>query len=840
MAIAGRVAIVPKGDWSADATYKRLDAVTYNNALFIAKKEVSVGILPTNIEYWMKSIDGSQTIPNATKTQDGLMSKEDKTKIDDFKQYKPDGKTITADEDGTLHGVAKVTVDDALSPTSTNPVQNKVVKGAVDELKQGLGIGSARIDELNQNLGVERARIDSLTKLPEGSTTGDAELQDIRVKADGTTATSAGNAVREQVGELKSDLVNIGQDFRSDNLININDMVKGGWIENNGSVSYYDGYNCTQFIDVSGHRGERIHFSENGNYGSGYTARRIAEYDSSKQFIKISKEVSFVDLTENTVFVRVGMEDKNTFPKLNFKLEDLTYRDYYVPQLPKMKDDILKSSKWNGLSITVEKPWFERKFSVNEGYFKCERIIIMHKNMPTYAGTWEVDIIRSDNNPNGIWVVDSAQLVKQCAFIGGEDNQKLVYSFTEKIIKYSTADTFDANTLVLLALDGGILHGALAEYITQYIEQKYVSHRYRKCNEVIVNNHIIPKVTNVIKNIHSNGITFGYFSDNHGRSDMDGYPNLTPKYLNKVDELVNLDFILNAGDIIASSNTFTIENALYSIATQNSEFNNASKQIIAIGNHDQNGHTEEENQKLSWTVTHKMFFNSCYRHLENDKDVVWGSKEDLYFYKDFVDKKIRVIVLNTQDCGEATKTVDGVECLKHDSLITVGLRQEQMNWLANTALKFSYDDKNEWHTLVCCHVGLRSGITDNHPSVQNSNAIDSILRAFKNGTNVNVTYTDTTNEDGLFTVDVSADYRNQGAMPLIGVFSGHNHCDRVYTENYPQVTILAGYPAKGYDSINREIETKNEFAFDVVSVDKVARKVTLTRFGAGSDREYTY
>lgn len=37
MAIAGRVAIVPKGDWSANATYKRLDAVTYNNTLYFAK-----------------------------------------------------------------------------------------------------------------------------------------------------------------------------------------------------------------------------------------------------------------------------------------------------------------------------------------------------------------------------------------------------------------------------------------------------------------------------------------------------------------------------------------------------------------------------------------------------------------------------------------------------------------------------------------------------------------------------------------------------------------------------------------------------------------------------------
>ena len=58
-------------------------------------------------------------------------------------------------------------------------------------------------------IAVQKARIDTITTLPSGSTTADAELMDIRVKADGTTASSAGNAVRAQVSDLKSHLSEI-------------------------------------------------------------------------------------------------------------------------------------------------------------------------------------------------------------------------------------------------------------------------------------------------------------------------------------------------------------------------------------------------------------------------------------------------------------------------------------------------------------------------------------------------------------------------------------------------------------------------------------------------------
>lgn len=87
MAVAGRVAIVPKGEWSANATYKRLDAVTHNNTLYFAKKNVPAGTVTSNTEYWSKSIAGGASAIATT---------------EDAGVVKPDGKSMSVDESGTL------------------------------------------------------------------------------------------------------------------------------------------------------------------------------------------------------------------------------------------------------------------------------------------------------------------------------------------------------------------------------------------------------------------------------------------------------------------------------------------------------------------------------------------------------------------------------------------------------------------------------------------------------------------------------------------------------------------------------------------------------------------
>lgn len=70
----------------------------------------------------------------------------------------------------------------------------------LQELDGQLGTDAA--GKLLQLIEVERARINALASLKDGSTTGDAELQDIRIGANGRIYGSAGEAVRSQFTEL--------------------------------------------------------------------------------------------------------------------------------------------------------------------------------------------------------------------------------------------------------------------------------------------------------------------------------------------------------------------------------------------------------------------------------------------------------------------------------------------------------------------------------------------------------------------------------------------------------------------------------------------------------------
>lgn len=106
--------------------------------------------------------------------------------------------------------IVKSDVDDAINAVSA---EASARESAIAAEASARGTADAT---LQNNINVQKARIDQIASLPSGSTSGDAELLDIRVGADAVTYSSAGNAVRTQFTNLKTNVseISIIEKFR--------------------------------------------------------------------------------------------------------------------------------------------------------------------------------------------------------------------------------------------------------------------------------------------------------------------------------------------------------------------------------------------------------------------------------------------------------------------------------------------------------------------------------------------------------------------------------------------------------------------------------------------------
>lgn len=97
-------------------------------------------------------------------------------------------------------------VDLELDLKSPRPVQNHAITKEILRVKGTIEGLTEELDALIADVELESARVTNIASLDEGSTTGDAELIDIRVGNDGKTYASAGEAVRKQFTEVANKL----------------------------------------------------------------------------------------------------------------------------------------------------------------------------------------------------------------------------------------------------------------------------------------------------------------------------------------------------------------------------------------------------------------------------------------------------------------------------------------------------------------------------------------------------------------------------------------------------------------------------------------------------------
>lgn len=293
----------------------------------------------------------------------------------------------------------------------------------------------------------------------------------------------------------------------------------------------------------------------------------------------------------------------------------------------------------------------------------------------------------------------------------------------------------------------------------------------------------------------------------------------------------NIDFACFLGDYTAGSNTTTIEEGKRHFAEINADIDEAFAgipQFRTLGNHDPLGYSYSQNGNyLNQATLYELVgkYNA-------DGVTVMGSTTGGYCYRDFTDKKVRVICLNTAEMTSASS--GGAE----------NMTAEQKLWFANT-LKSAGAKGSDWGIIVLSHHPLDWG---------NILMASNIVHAYVEGTSITVTSGNTVNFSG------------SNSAKFLGAFHGHVHCFKAAKLNYIANNVGTEYQAYriavpnmcfsrnneygqnnkaeyygiefGEDTTyNKTANSANDTAFVVNVCNPSQQKVYSFCYGAGYDRE---
>ena len=218
---------------------------------------------------------------------------------------------------GAIHDAIKQVYDDATVNHDNANMEVKMARGTHNTLNDRLNktdeIQAQTNAQLSADIDIERKRIDSFVALPEGSTSGDAELMDIRIGANNVKYTNAGDAVRSQFMDANSEIKKIEDRFKYTNLLDVENLTMG-FLDLAGRHFDASNYYYTDFIPFDSTMSVQLLRANNSNLFKATTYRQtnmryVTTYDVNKNAISESgmQDVSthFSTTDENVKYVRI-------------------------------------------------------------------------------------------------------------------------------------------------------------------------------------------------------------------------------------------------------------------------------------------------------------------------------------------------------------------------------------------------------------------------------------------------------------------------------------------------------------------------------------------------------
>jgi hypothetical protein len=254
--------------------------------------------------------------------------------------------------------------------------------------------------------------------------------------------------------------------------------------------------------------------------------------------------------------------------------------------------------------------------------------------------------------------------------------------------------------------------------------------------------------------------------------------------------------------------------------------------ITVVGNHDA-GNTDSTATSGTKEQVFEKIVNPTLQYAEVDSSTS-------YYYKDFNDKKIRVIVLNSSDLPN--ELIDSNHFAVSRGVVNC-YSNEQIEWFVNTL----NTTPTEYHVVILTHVSPSYLEADMNIPFQNDviasqhfgeagaypSIIPDIIQAWIDGDVISKTYS--SNVVNLPNIIIEHDFSTRGNGVFVGYFCGHLHYDLVgKLRDYPTQNsfILNTTSAKLSSDISRKIGTKSEDCITAISIDTITRKIYTVRVGA--------